>query len=327
MTMTPGSSPRPPSAPSKSAEALRLRSLGLSNKQVAAVLDVPVPSARRLISEAKRVGHEGHALEILEKAMPGFGAAYSQRAHKKPTHVFIPDPQCAPDTPLEHLRWAGQYIKEHGADVIVNAGDHWDLPSLSSYEGKGSKYFEGKRYLSDVAAGNKGLELFEEGLGGFAPQRKVILRGNHEFRGDRAVNEDPKLEGLIGEHLFNDVALGWTPVPFLHPIEIDQLWYSHYWVQPNTGRAYSGTVENMIKNIGFSFVAGHQQGLRYARRELSNGKVQVGLVAGSFYQVPQSYRGPQATNEWCGIIVMHEVGGGDYNLMQISMDYLRRKFS
>ena len=78
MTMTPGSSPRPPSAPSKSAEALRLRSLGLSNKQIAAVLNVPVPSARRLVSEGKRVGHEGHALEILEKAMPGFGAAMAQ---------------------------------------------------------------------------------------------------------------------------------------------------------------------------------------------------------------------------------------------------------
>ena len=76
MTMTATSSSTAPAAPSKSSEALRLRSLGLSNKQVAAVLNVPVPSARRLISEAKRVEHEGHALEILEKAMPGFGVAY-----------------------------------------------------------------------------------------------------------------------------------------------------------------------------------------------------------------------------------------------------------
>ena len=54
MTMAAGSSPKPPSAPSKAAQALRLRSIGLTNKQVAAVLGVPLPSARRLISEGKR---------------------------------------------------------------------------------------------------------------------------------------------------------------------------------------------------------------------------------------------------------------------------------
>ena len=242
------------------------------------------------------------------------------------SHIVIPDTQCKAGVELEHLRWAGRYIAEHEPDVVLHLGDHWDMPSLSSYESKGSRYFEGKRYLSDVEAGNTGLDLFEEGLRNFKPKTKILLRGNHENRITRAINEDPKLEGLIGFHQFNDVAHGWQVQDFLDPIEIDGLTFAHYFYQPNSGRPYSGAVDTMLRNIGFSFVMGHQQGLRWGRRELANGVVQIGCVAGSFYQHREDYRGYQARSEWRGILVFHEVAGGNYDPMFVSLDYLRRRF-
>ncbi len=327
MTMMDTSSPKPPSAPSKSSEALRLRSLGLSNKQVAAVLNVPVPSARRLVSEGRRVGHEGHALEILEKAMPGFGAAYSQRTHKKPTHLVIPDTQCKPGVDLDHLLWAGRYIAERKPDVVVHLGDHYDLPSLSSYETKGSKTLEGRRLREDIEAGNRGLDLLAEGMGDYRPARMVLLRGNHEDRLTRAINESPTLlDGLVGFEDFNDVAHGWEVVDYLVPITIDGITYSHYFYHPNTGRAYSGSVDNMLRNIGHSFTMGHQQGKRMGSRELGNGATQRGLVVGSFYQHDEDYKGPQGNSHWRGMVVCHEVGEGTYDLMEVSMDFLRRRF-
>ena len=328
MTMTATSSSTAPAAPSKSSEALRLRSLGLSNKQVAAVLNVPVPSARRLISEAKRVEHEGHALEILEKAMPGFGVAYSQRTHKKPTHLVIPDTQVKPGVPLDHLLWAGKYIAERKPDVVVHLGDHWDLPSLSSYEGKGSKYFEGKRLREDIAAGNRGLDLLMEGMGDYRPARMVLLRGNHEDRLARAINESPTLlDGLVGFADFNDVQHGWEIVDYLVPITIDEVTYSHYFAQPMSGRPYSGAIDTMIKNIGFTFTAGHSQGLRWGRRELTNGRVQLGLVAGSYYQHDEDYKGNQGNHHWRGLVVKHEVAGGDYDPMFVSLAYLQGRYA
>lgn len=242
------------------------------------------------------------------------------------THMVIPDTQCKPGVNLDHLLWAGRYASDKQPDKIIHLGDHWDMASLSSYEKRGSKYFEGRRYNDDIAVGNLGLEMFKEGLSGYEPLEKILLRGNHEHRIVRAVNEDPKLEGLIGYHHFNDTDLGWKVKDFLVPVDVDGITYSHYFQSPGNGRPYSGQIETILKNIGFSFVAGHQQGLKISRRELTNGKVHTGIIAGSFYQHNEEYRGPQATNEWRGILMLHEVRNGDYDIMAVSLDYLKRKY-
>jgi len=297
----------------KGARAVALKDAGFSNEEIAGILAMPKSSVRRLISETK-------------DRSPENASAAPYAPQEATSLLIIPDTQCKPNTDLSYMEWAGRYIADREPDIVVHLGDHWDLPSLSSYEQKGSKFFEGKRYLADVEAGNEGLRLLERGMGGFKPRRKVLLRGNHENRSVRAVEADPKLEGLIGYHLFNDVELGWEVHDFLAPVEIEGVTFSHYFYWPHSGRPYTGTVENILKNVGFSFVAGHQQGLRFARRELANGKVQVGIVAGSYYLEPEVYRGPQATNEWRGLIVCHEVHDGSMDPMFVSMNFLQRRF-
>lgn len=260
--------------------------------------------------------------DLVESFLKDRGVSFG-----KPTtltsHIVIPDTQCKPGVPLDHLRWAGAYIAERKPDVVVHLGDHWDMPSLSSYEKRGSRYFEGRRYRDDIDAGNEGMRLLLEGMGDWRPSRMVLLRGNHEDRVTRAVNEDPRLEGVIGMQDFEDAE--WEVHDFLEPVEIDGVTYAHYFANPGTGRSYSGNVDTMLRNIGFTFTMGHQQGLRFGRRELTNGVVQLGLVAGSFYQHNEDYRGPQARSEWRGLIVKHEVGSG-YDPMFVSMDYLKRQF-
>jgi len=54
---------------------------------------------------------------------------------------------------IDHLTWAGQYAVDKKPDVIVHIGDHWDMPSLSHYD-KGTKSFEGRRYLSGYCGRN-----------------------------------------------------------------------------------------------------------------------------------------------------------------------------
>lgn len=247
------------------------------------------------------------------------------RDQKPTSHLIIPDTQVKPGVSIDHLHWIGRYIAERAPDVVVMLGDWWDMESLSEYD-RGKKSFEGRRYLADVESGNRGLELLEQGMGSFKPKRKIMLRGNHEERILRAIEVEPRLEGALGYHHFNDVALGWEPVEFLVPLNVDDIWYSHYFVQPMSGRAYSGTVENILKNLGFSFVAGHQQGIRFARRELNNGNVHIGVIAGSCYTHDENYKGPQGNNHWRGVVVAHEVQGGQFDMMQVSLDFLRRKF-
>lgn len=243
------------------------------------------------------------------------------------SHLIIPDTQVKPGVPIDHFLWAGRFAADVKPDKIIHLGDHWHMDSLSSYETRGSKFFEGKRVLEDVEAGNSALENFEVGLGTFQPKEKLLLRGNHEYRIIKAVNNDPKLIGLIGYHQFNDVDLNWIPKEFLDPVSIDSIVYSHYFQSPGNGRPYSGNIETILKNIGFSFVAGHQQGLRISRRELTNGQVHTGIIAGSFYQHNEDYRGPQAHSEWRGVLLLTNIKDGDYDLRTVSLDQLKRDYA
>jgi hypothetical protein len=40
----------------------------------------------------------------------------------------------------------------------------------------------------------------------------------------------------------------------------------------------------------------------------------------------EDYRGLQSNGEWRGIVVLNEVHNGGYDIMPLSMDYLRRKY-
>jgi len=252
--------------------------------------------------------------------------AEPETGRKPVRHILIPDTQCKPGVPLEHLSWAGEYIAEHEPDVVIAIGDWWDMESLSEYD-RGKKAFEGRRYKADIEAGNLGMDMFMAGINKCAKRpRLVFTMGNHEERILRALELEPRLEGVLGYHDFNLAEHGWEVHDFLTPVEIDGVTYCHYFPQPMSGRPYSGIVETMIKNIGFSFTQGHIQGKRVGSRELGNGRTLRGLVAGSFYQHQEAYKGVQGNKHWRGILVKNEVADGNYDLTEVSLDFLRRRY-
>jgi len=254
-----------------------------------------------------------------------------------PKHFIIPDTQVRPNVPTNHLKAAASYCVDKQPEVIVHLGDHWDFPSLSSYEKKGSAFFEEASLAADIRAGNDAMTVFTDVIAahnrkmrrmkkrGYHP-RMVFLMGNHENRMQRLIDSDPVLyRDVIGYHQLN--LEGWEVVPFLEMIEIDGVQYSHYFYNPDSGRPYGGMMSTRVKNVGFSFTMGHQQGKDIAERKLSNGQTIRGLVVGSFYQHDEGYRGPQGNvAHWRGCIMKSEVSRGDYCLMELSMDYLLRRW-
>lgn len=249
---------------------------------------------------------------------------------KTKRHLIIPDTQVRKGVRIDHLSRVGQYAAEKRPDVIVHLGDHWDFPSLSSYD-KGKKSFEGRRYADDIAAGNKALGLLEapileaiENSGGSWNPRLVLLRGNHEQRLLRAIENDAVLEGTIGYHDFADE--NWETHDFLNVVWIDGIAYSHYFANKMSGRPYGGqSIDTRLKTIGHSFTMGHQQTLMVGCRPTLGG-MQWGLVAGNCYQHDEGYRGPQANDEWRGIVMKNDVTQGAYDPMLISLDYLKRRY-
>src|SRR5690606_25755479 len=118
--------------------------------------------------------------------------------------------------PVAHLRWVGEAIKEYKPDVLIHLGDHWDMPAASSWSPVGSKSKEGSRLYDDIEAGNEAMNILMSHMAGFSPKRKIILRGNHEDRLSRIIENDPKLIGVVGDHLFNDKDYGWEIIPYFN---------------------------------------------------------------------------------------------------------------
>lgn len=228
------------------------------------------------------------------------------------------------------MEWIGNYAAEKAPDVIVHPGDNWDLPSLSRHS-EGKHELDGQDFDADVEAGNTALLKLCKPLKarrGYSP-RKVMLRGNHEDRIRRFLETSghKRFGGVVSEKRFNDKALGWEVHQFLKPVAIGGIWFSHYFYNQLSGKPYGGTAANKLRNIGFSFVMGHVQGLDMATRSLANGQTQWGIVAGSCYQHEEDYKGPQANGHWRGVLMLHEVADGNCNPMVVSLDYLRRRYS
>lgn len=239
----------------------------------------------------------------------------------------IPDTQVRPGVPTDHFDWVGQMIREYEPEYLVHLGDHWDMASLSSYSGELER--EGQRYTADIEAGNAALERLHVAMGGFKPKRKIILRGNHEQRIERAVSENAKLKGALSYDHFNDRALGWEVVDYCgdHPgqIELEGVKFAHYFAAVNARGPIGGTAQNKLVKIGEPYVMGHVQGLDTGHKQFATGRVIRGIVAGSCYLHDESYKG-NANAHWRGVVVLNGVRNGSYGLMDIPLTDICARF-
>lgn len=251
-------------------------------------------------------------------------------------HLIIPDCQIRPGDDMQFLRCIGNYIVEKQPDVVVNLGDFADMPSLSSYD-VGKKSFEGRRYTSDIEVAHQGVEMLLDPLkeynkrmrrtrhAKYTPQL-VMLLGNHENRISRAVENDPKLEGLISVDDLRYKENGWEVHDFLKVVVIDGVAYSHFFVTGVAGRP-AGTAAAQLRKTNMSCVAGHQQGRQVAYATKADGSRIASIIAGSCYETPHDYLGPQGNQHWNGIIMLHEVEDGNFDEMFISLNYLKRRYA
>jgi hypothetical protein len=243
--------------------------------------------------------------------------------------LVIPDGQVRNGVPIDHWRWLGEYAARKKFSVIVNLGDMADMPSLSSYDKKGGKNFEGRRYTKDVDAVKRALDHFhgpQHKLSGYSPRLEFTL-GNHEERIDRAIEADPTInEGTISTKDLSYEAHGWRVHPYLRAVKIGGVYFSHFFPSGTRGLPCS-SARKIISTYHTSCIAGHQQGLDFAGPVFKpDGARITAIIAGSFYQHEEKYIPHVRNRHWRGVVVLHEVRNGSFDPMFVSMDYLKRKF-
>ena len=250
-------------------------------------------------------------------------------------HLVIPDTQLRPGVPTDHIKWAAQAIVDYMPDVIVMLGDWANVDSFNSHTRPGSIETEGVRFKQEIDFANEQSRILVAPMEAEIARRKRRkikqwnperhwLDGNHEDRISRFVRDNPVFEGMFDTGVFESP--GFTRHPFLKIVDIDGIYYSHYFSNTHSGRPIGGSIDNRLNKIGRSFVQGHEQGFLYGVRQFPGALTRHGLVAGSFYLHDERYRGAQGNEEWRGIVILNEVEDGSYDLMPLSMSYLRRKY-
>ena len=312
-------------------DAILKKVQGYSNRKIAVMLFDNKNHRNRLntffkqesvIEEVKKKEQE---LEIQGEVNSSYKTPKIE--HTQQTICVIADTQAKPTESLEYMLWIGKYISDTKPDVVVHIGDHYDMPSLSSYD-KGKASSEGRRFVDDLKAGNKGLELLDIEIHKdqtYKP-RKVFCKGNHENRIDRYVEDNPELKGTIGTELLPLEEYGWEVYDFLQPIEIGGIYFVHYLANPMSGKPYSGTASSILKTVGKSFVVGHKQVLDITIRPTIDGKQQIGIINGACYSHDESYKGYQGNNHFRGLTVLHEVKDGFGLPSFVSLDYMKEKY-
>lgn len=250
-------------------------------------------------------------------------------------HAVIPDVQAKPGVDFSYLTKIGKYLVEKKPDKIICLGDFADMPSLSTYD-VGKKSFEGKRYVKDIEASKQAMDALLSPLWEFNAKAKrnkeklykptlVLTLGNHENRISRAVESDPKLEGVMSADDLCYREYGWDVVPFLDVVVIDGIAYSHYFVSGLMGRPVTTAAACLTKKH-MSCVQGHQQGLQIATGYKADGSLLTSIIAGSCYEHDEDYMSSQGNKHWRGFLMLHDVKDGEFDIMPVSLNYINKRY-
>jgi len=207
------------------------------------------------------------------------------------------------------------------------------MPSLSAWDSAAKKAENKVTYEADIEYGRKALDGFLRpirAVKGYKPELHFCI-GNHEFRICRYVDENPILRSTLSLSALGLVDRGFKVHVFLRPVVIDGIAYAHYFNVSSNGRVMNSkhgqpSARAQVQNVGMTAIAGHKQGLDTYIKECPAGRMR-GVIAGSFYQHDEEYLGPQGNAHWQGALFLHEAHNGDFDLMELSLGFLLRKYT
>ena len=205
----------------------------------------------------------------------------------------------------------------------------------------GKKSFEGRRYKNDVDAALDARAKFNapideynakrgrKKLKGYYPEKHHI-EGNHENRINRAINDTPELDGTISTADLGYKEYGWKHNPFLVPVAIDGVYYSHYFTSGVMGRPIGGEApaSSILKKHFVSCTAGHIHTRDFGERTRADGTRILGMVAGCYFEHDEAYAGAMPCMMWWrGLVIKRHVQGGDYDPEFMGMAAIRSRYA
>lgn len=153
--------------------------------------------------------------------------------------------------------------------------------------------------------------------------RKVFCLGNHEIRIVRLVNDNPEYSGKFDIADLGIRDRGWEMHDFLKVVNINNIEYSHYFVSGAMGRPCSSAAA-MLRERQRSCTMGHTQKYDVAVHAKTLNR---GLFCGTFYLHDEPFLTPQGQGQKRHIVLKFEVDDGQYDLLEVSANFLRKRYS
>lgn len=242
-----------------------------------------------------------------------------------------------PECSNERFTWLGDLIEDVKPDYTIDLGDGADMRSLNTFDTRYPQAIVAQSYQRDVECYNDSQERI---WGRYRISKKkrpfrVGFAGNHEFRINRAVAHDPRLEGdkygisfshLQTDHWFDEYHEYNNSAPAL--VSYDGVLYGHYVSTGNFGSALSTKHHgySLTEKLACSATVGHSHKFHYFRKADARPSPINGLVAGCFKGQEEDWAG-QANGDWSkGVVIKREVEKGDYDISWVSMKQLERMY-
>lgn len=252
--------------------------------------------------------------------------------------LVIPDAHAHKDYPNHRADWLGKFICQRKPDIVVNIGDTFDMPSLSSFD-KGKASFNGASYEQDI---NAGLEFLDRVWTPVKQAKKkqpykVFLEGNHEHRLNKVLEQAPEMKGDRYGYSYSNYQLeeyhhevvyydGSLPGQY----SIGGFSFAHYFPSGLMGRPVGGKhhASSLLAENHESSVCGHSHTADLAFHSTSTGRKIMGVVTGVFQDYDSPWAGQNICNLWWrGIVYLHDVEAGMASPEFISLERLRREYS
>lgn len=252
-------------------------------------------------------------------------------------YLLVPDVHSHPDHSNDRADWLGKFILDRKPDVVVNLGDTFDMPSLSSYD-KGKASFHGASYEKDINAGVEFLDRMWHPIKKAKRKQphKIFLEGNHEARLRKVLEYDPQLAGDKYGISYKNYQLsdyhhevvyyeGQTPGIYT----ADGISFAHFFVSGLMGRPIGGEhhAASLLTKNHHSCVCGHSHTVDWSVKSSSNGKKIMGLVAGVYQDYDPSWAGNVSKLWWPGLVYLRGVEDGVYSPEFIGLSEIRREYS
>lgn len=248
-------------------------------------------------------------------------------------HLIIPDNHAHWEHDNKRADWLGQLLADLKPDVVVSIGDSADMPSLASYD-KGTRAAVGRTYRADI---NSHLD-FQDRLWNPVKKlkkrlpRRIFCEGNHEHRIEKALDASPELLNTISfndlelETFYSDVVRYEGNTPGI--IEVDGIFYAHYFVSGNMGRSIGGknAAQALTNTYHRSCTMGHSHTLDYAIRPTAGGRWIQGLVCGCYQDYDSGWAGVQNQTWWRGVVIKRNVENGSYDPEFVSLQSLKEAY-